>query len=56
MMNFKKRHALTYAKKFMTVCQENKDDNYFASLIYIAFINGNYKIFQNPLNIIIYLR
>ena len=47
--NFKLKTALTYAKKFMTVCQENKDDNYFASLIYIAFINEKLQDFSKSI-------
>ena len=47
--NFKLKTALTYAKKLMTVCQENKDDNYFTSLIYIAFINEKLQDFSKSI-------
>lgn len=39
MSDFKLKSSLYYAKKLNNICEENKNDDYFSSLIYLAFIN-----------------
>ncbi len=43
--DYKLKSALTYSKKLVNMCQENKDVNYFDSLLYVAFINEKLKDF-----------